>query len=219
MDVRRGALSCSIYVADFQTAGRGRHGRTWLSPPGTSLMLSILFRESSAHPVPWRFTSLVALSLCESVEQLLPGLEPSVKWPNDIMLDNAKLAGVLAETSFDGHELIAIVGVGLNVNNSRIDLADLPSATSLKAATGRHADRGELLKAFVRQVDFWSAMPLEDVRHAWAARLWGRGQRLRLLDLGREEDVIVLDVERDGALLVRMNDGSVRRTTTGELLA
>ena len=216
---RNGAPSRSIYVADFQSVGRGRHGRAWLSSPGTALMLSILFREPSTRPILWRFTTLVALSVCEAVTSLVPTAAPTVKWPNDVMLDDAKLAGVLAETRFDGLHFVAIVGVGVNVNSTHADLAELPSATSLRAATGRDVDRAELLTSLVRQIDAWLARPVEEVRQTWAARLWGRGQRLRLLELGREEDVVVLGVEDDGALLVRLGDGTEHRTMTGELLA
>ena len=142
-----------------------------------------------------------------------------IKWPNDVMLNQRKLAGVLAETSFDGNELVAIVGVGLNVNSSHAELAELTSATSLKVATGRDVDRVAVLQALVHRLDHWLAQPQHAVRRAWAARLWGRDQPLRLLDLGREEEVVVLDVEPDGALVVRLSDGTLRRTTTGELLA
>lgn len=134
------------------------------------------------------------------------------------MLNQRKLAGVLAETSLDGSELIAIVGLGLNVNSSSSDLADLASATSLNIEAGRDVDRAALLRVLLNQLDHWLEQPHEAVQQAWAARLWGRGQRLRLVDLGREEEVVVLDVEPDGALLVRLRDGTLRHTTTGELL-
>ena len=216
---RRGAPSRSIYVANFQGAGRGRQGRIWRSPPGSALLLSVIFREKVAQPVPWRFTNLVALALCDSVRHLLPEPDPTIKWPNDVMLNRRKLAGVLAETSFDGIELVAVVGLGVNVNSTPADLVDLPSATSLKIEAVRDVDRSELLRALVNQLDQWLSQPVEEVQRAWAARLWGRGQRLRLLDVGREEEVVVLGVENDGALLVRLDDGTERRTTTGELLA
>src|ERR1051326_5424969 len=99
-----GAPDRSIFVAEYQRAGRGRQGRTWLAPPGTALLMSILFREttSPSMPVPWRFTSLVSLSIAQAVDELLPACSPSIKWPNDLMLGDRKVAGVLAETRFDG---------------------------------------------------------------------------------------------------------------------
>ena len=82
----------------------------------------------------------------------------------------------------------------------------------------REVDRGRLLRALVGHMDAWLARPWPALHAAWQALLWGRGQRLRLLDLGRAEDVVVLGAELDGALRVRLSDGSERLTTTGELI-
>jgi BirA family biotin operon repressor/biotin-[acetyl-CoA-carboxylase] ligase len=216
---RRGASDRFLFVADQQRAGRGRHGRTWLARPGTALLVSLLFRDRSPSPRPWRFTSLASLALVESVERLLPGLAPTIKWPNDVMLGDRKLAGVLAETSWNGSELQAIVGIGVNVTSGASDLASLPGATSLGLASGRAIDRGELLLALLNRLDSWLARPDTDLHAAWLARLWRRGQRVRLADLGGEQEVVILDAAPDGGLRVRLRDGSERRTTTGELLA
>ena len=136
-----------------------------------------------------------------------------------MLLNDRKVAGILAETSWDGVELVAIVGVGVNVRTAPADLAPVGgAATSLRVASGQDVDRGRLLHAFVRRMDAWLARPPEDRHAAWQARLWGRGQRLRLLDLGRDEEVVVLGADPDGSLRVRLPDGTERRTTTGELI-
>jgi BirA family biotin operon repressor/biotin-[acetyl-CoA-carboxylase] ligase len=215
-----GAPDRSVFVADFQRAGRGRQGRSWLAPPGAGLLMSLLFRSGGvAAPTPWRFTSLVALSLVEAIPEVVTGLAPAIKWPNDVMLDDRKLAGVLAETIWSGDRLRAVVGVGVNVNATPGDLARVPNATSLRIAAGRPIDRAALLEAVVRGLDFWLAQPPERLQAAWQEHLWGRGQRLSLLDLGKEQTVVVLGVNHDGSLRVRLPDGSQRDTTTGELLA
>jgi BirA family biotin operon repressor/biotin-[acetyl-CoA-carboxylase] ligase len=216
---RAGAPSRSIFVADFQRAGRGRQGRRWLASPGSALMLSMLFRETTSGQVqPWRWTSLASVALVEAIDQLVPGATAAIKWPNDVMLVDRKVAGILAESSWNGWELQAIVGVGVNVSSEARDFAGLPMATSLKIASGRHVDRGQLLRTMLERIDSWIARPLDELHSTWESRLWGRGQRLRLLDLGHEEDVLVLGVERDGSLRVRFADGRERLTTTGELL-
>ncbi|MGI9147715.1 MAG: biotin--[acetyl-CoA-carboxylase] ligase [Chloroflexota bacterium] len=216
---RQGARHRSIFVADYQRAGRGRQGRAWVAGPGVSLLVSLLFRESTHTPIPWRWTSLASVALSEAIEDVLPGLKPAIKWPNDLLLNDRKVAGILAETSWDGLQLVAIVGVGLNVST---DLAELAmtggAATSLRLASGRDVQRGALLHAFVDRIDDWLAQPAAVCHAAWQVRLWGRGQRLRLADLGREEEVVVLDAEPDGSLRVRLADGTVRRTMTGELI-
>jgi BirA family biotin operon repressor/biotin-[acetyl-CoA-carboxylase] ligase len=216
---RLGAQHRSIFVADYQRAGRGRQGRRWIATPGVALMLSAVFRDTAAAPVPWRWTSLASVALAEAIEHILPQLRPAIKWPNDVLLDDRKVAGVLAETSWDGLQLLAIVGVGINVRTDTTDLAGIgAAATSLKVASGQDVDRGPLLRVFVDRIDAWLERPTAELHAAWQARLWGRGQRLRLLDLGREEEVVVLGAEPDGSLRVRLPDGAERRTTTGELI-
>src|SRR5919199_789004 len=190
---RRGAPNRSLFVADFQRSGRGRRGRTWLAPPGAALLVWMLFRETNPAPSPFRWTSLASVALAESIERLLR-LRPAIKWPNDLMLQSRKLAGILAETSWDGQHLVAVVGVGVNVNTRAADLASIPGpATSLCVECGHPVDRGELLGELVRGVERW-------------------------LDLGDEQDVVVLGAHADGSLRVRMADGAERTTTTGELI-
>jgi len=216
---RSAAPHRSIFVADYQRAGRGRQGRAWLATPGVALLLSVVFRDAAATPVPWRWTSLASVALAEAIEAILPGLRPAIKWPNDVLLNDRKVAGILAETSWDGLQLVAVVGVGVNV---RTDLAALArvggAATSLKVASGQDVDRGRLLLAFVQRLDAWLARPAAERHAAWQARLWGRGQRLRLVDLGRDEEVVVLGAEPDGSLRVRLPNGTEHCTTTGELI-
>jgi BirA family biotin operon repressor/biotin-[acetyl-CoA-carboxylase] ligase len=211
---RAGAQHRSIYVADFQSAGRGRRGRSWIAPPGAALMLSLVFRDTASMPLRW--TTLTSVALVEAIEDIQPTLKPAIKWPNDVLLNDRKVAGILAETTWDGVELVAIVGVGVNVNSSPPDL--IPLATSLRLASGQHVDRGDLLRAFVRRLDQWLSRPHAELHGAWQARLWGHGQRLRLVDLGGEEEVVVLGAESDGSLRVRLADGTERLTTTGELI-
>jgi BirA family biotin operon repressor/biotin-[acetyl-CoA-carboxylase] ligase len=182
------------------------------------LLLSVLFREATTTPGRW--TSIASVSLLEAIQRLVPDAPtPAIKWPNDVMLAERKVAGILAETSWDGEQLIAIVGIGVNVSAAAEDLAAFPNATSLNLAAGRSVDRGELLGTLIERIDSWLAQPLETLHTTWASRLWGRGQRVRLLDLGREEEVVVVGAELDGSLRVRLADGTERRTTTAELLS
>jgi len=215
-----GAPHRSIFVADYQRAGRGRQGRAWVANPGVALLLSVVFRDPAATPLPWRWTSLASVALAGAIEAVLPGLRPAIKWPNDLLLNDRKIAGILAETSWDGLQLLAIVGVGVNVNTAPADLARVGGlATSLAAASGQPVDRGRLLHAFVQRIDAWLERPAAELNAAWHARLWGRGQRLRLVELSHEQqEVVVLGAEPDGALRVRLPDGTERRTTTGELI-
>jgi len=180
--------------------------------------MSLLFREASRQPQPFRWTRLVSVALVDAIAQLLPSIDVAIKWPNDVLIGRRKVAGVLAESSWNGVELVTIVGVGLNVNVPAEQLAAFGATSLSAAAAGGRVERAELLRAIVARLDARLAEPGDTVRTAWDARLWGRGQRLRLLDLGREEDVVVLGVDLDGALRVRLADGTERTTTTGELI-
>ena len=214
---RAAAPDRSIVVADFQRLGRGRHGRTWSAAPGSALLLSILFREAAAQSTtPWRFTCLASVALLQAIEGCAPHAPVAIKWPNDVMLADRKVAGILAETSWDGRELVAIVGVGVNVN---AEPEEVPGATSLSRAAGALVDRGALLSTFLRSLDELRTLPVEELHRRWEARLWRRGQTLRLLDTDRQaEEVVVLGAASDGSLRVRGSDGVERRTSTGELL-
>jgi len=208
-------------VADFQSAGRGRHGRTWLAQPGQALLVSILLRQPAPAARLWRSTALAAVALAEAIEHLVPTLTAAIKWPNDLLIDSRKVAGTLAETSSDGLSVVLIVGVGTNVNTVQDELEAIGvPATSLRVASGQTVDRGELLLAFVARLDYWLARPEADLRERWQHRLWGRGQKLRLadVDLDGQEEVVVLGATADGALRVRLPDGTERVTTTAELI-
>lgn len=212
---RAGAAGRSLFVANFQHAGHGRHARRWLAAPDTALLMSILFREARAEARPWRFTSLVSMALRDALADFVAGPRLAIKWPNDVMLDDNKLAGVLAETAWNGHDLQAIVGVGVNVSAS----PELPDATHLTRASDASIDRADLLLSFLERLDYWLGQPDDCLHATWQASLWRCGQRLRLVDLGRQEQVTVLGAAADGSLRVRLADGTERCTTTGELLA
>lgn len=210
-----------VVVADVQTAGRGRQGRTWSAPAGAALLMSVVFRELHAQPLPWRWTCTASLALVEAIDATAPGLAPAIKWPNDVMLAEAKVAGVLAETTWNGRELIAIVGIGVNVRTSQADLDALGVRASSLASAGasQSVTRADLFRVLVARLDHWSSQPWPAVRTAWSARLWGRGQRVALNETDGPREVVVLGVDDDGALRVRLGDGSEYRTLTGELIA
>ncbi len=182
-------------------------------------MLSILLRQLG-EPRLWRSTALASVALVEALDALVPKLEEgAIKWPNDVVVGGRKLAGVLAESSWDGVESVLIVGVGVNVHSSEPDLADIASpATSVWLASGTHLDRGTLLLELLKNVDRWLERPEAELQEVWQSRLWRRGQRVRLVDVELDEEVVILGADFDGALRVRRADGREVSTTTGELI-
>jgi BirA family transcriptional regulator, biotin operon repressor / biotin---[acetyl-CoA-carboxylase] ligase len=146
----------AVVVADEQTEGRGRVGRQWLAPAGTSLLVSVLLRPD-VEPARLPELSLVAGRACAEAIAEVAGLEIEVKFPNDVLVRGRKVAGILAEAS----EGRVVLGIGVNVSQAAGDLPAEPRtpATSLLLETGRPVDRAELLVALLdrleRRYDEW----------------------------------------------------------------
>jgi BirA family biotin operon repressor/biotin-[acetyl-CoA-carboxylase] ligase len=215
---RRGWPDRSVFVADYQTAGRGRHGRSWTAPPRAGLLFSVLLRRRDAPP--HTYTMVASVAVCEAIERLL-ALEPAIKWPNDVMLGDRKVAGVLAEAVGDGTDQAVVVGIGINANLNAETLAPLPAATSLALEAGRPVHRGELLVLVLERIDRWLARPgarlAAEIWPTWQRRLWGRDQRVRVRENGEEIEGTILGARPDGSLRVRTPDGE-RRVVAGEVL-
>jgi BirA family biotin operon repressor/biotin-[acetyl-CoA-carboxylase] ligase len=216
---RRGWPDRSVFVADYQTRGRGRQGRVWLCPPRGGLLTSYLLRRREAPP--YTYTMLVAVAYCEAIERLL-ALEPAIKWPNDLMIDGRKVAGALAEATSDGREQTVVIGVGVNVNLEPDELTDVPNATALAIEAGVPVHRGELQALVIERLDSWLQqdryLKTDGLWQAWNGRLWGCDQQVRVHEGQEQLRGTVLGGDRDGTLLVRLADGSTRRIVAGELL-
>jgi BirA family biotin operon repressor/biotin-[acetyl-CoA-carboxylase] ligase len=213
-----------LVVADTQSAGRGRLGRAWHSPPGENLYFSLVLRpQLPAWTVP-PLTLLVGAVAAEVLEAL--GAEPRLKWPNDLLLPTPgglrKAAGILTEMATERDRVRhVIVGVGLNVNGESFppELAD--RATSLRLALGRPVDRGALLAAFLAAFEpaydgFRARGPAEAT-----ARWRPRADLPRACRFERGGVTIAgeaIDVDEEGALLVRDAAGEIHRVLSGEVL-
>lgn len=182
--LERGAPDGHVIVADRQRAGRGARGRRWSSPGGTDLYLSIVARVPIALPKLPPLTLAVGLGLARAADALAPHAEVAVKWPNDLLLDGKKCAGVLVEASARGAELEGVViGIGLDVNRQRFADELAASATSLRLATGTEHDRGEVLARVLErveaEVDRFVAGGATELVPRVDARLAFRGDRVR----------------------------------------
>lgn len=217
MDVCRdyaaqGAREGLVVVADAQTGGRGRAGRTWYSPPGQSLYLSILLRPNlPVQRIGW-LTMLGALAVVDTISQLtaVATAQVNLKWPNDILLNGRKVAGVLVESSFTGDRLdYAVLGIGLNVNTGFDDAPEevKARAISLHQVLGQEVDReivlAQLLAALGARYGRLPASPLADYVHHLDTL--GRRVCVQAGDALVEGDAV--RVEDDGALVVMTPDG------------
>lgn len=228
----QGAPDGAVAVAEYQTSGRGRGSRRWWAPPRTCLLFSILFRP--AFPLPpaqsHQLTMLCSLATCDAVAAVA-GLALALKWPNDLLLAGQKVGGILTEGSFVGGRLShAVVGIGLNVNvdfracsesTDARELAGLAGeATSLMSHLGRPVDRTALLRSILERVDacYQRLGEGERFHQEWSRRLATLGQRVRV-HVGTETLVGVAEaVDEGGALLLRLEDGSLRRILAGDVV-
>ena len=147
-EARSGAPEGVVLVADHQTAGRGRLGRRWESSPGASLLVSVLLRPPVPLERAFLLTMAAGLAASEAVDDVA-GFRPALKWPNDLMVDDAKLAGLLAESVVEGDGLRAVVvGMGLNVTE-----APAEASTCVAAHTASAVERRPLLDAWLARLD------------------------------------------------------------------
>jgi BirA family transcriptional regulator, biotin operon repressor / biotin---[acetyl-CoA-carboxylase] ligase len=213
-----GAPEGLVVLADMQTAGRGRLGRRWISPPGSGVYVSVLLRPPALTPL---FTLAAGVASAEAIE-VATGLRPTVKWPNDICVlpsqgPPRKLGGVLAEgraAAGDG-ACVLVIGIGINVRSAAYppDVAGL--AASLEDELGRPVERDlvivELLAALWRHYDDIRRGRTADVLTAWrecATATFGR--RIEWQDGAASGTGVIEDVDESGALLVRTDRGVVR---------
>jgi len=241
---RQGEAEGVVLVADHQTAGRGRLGRTWEAPVGGSLLCTILLRPPAA--VAPATTMAVAVAAAEAVEELT-GRAPRLKWPNDLVWPgdgsaaDRKLAGILAEVDWPAasqissgwreprpqDRLVVAVGIGINVawgDDVPADLADLAVAIDHLTAPDAAPDRADLLVALLRHLDRRYAELLAGpdgaaaLREAWRERSATLGRRVRI-DLGADDlEGTAVDVTDEGHLVVETLEGDRRTIAVGDVV-
>lgn len=222
---QQGAAENFLVLTDEQTAGRGRLARRWAAPPGTCLLMSLLFRppEPFAHHAA-RLTMACGVALVEAVETAA-GLPAALKWPNDLIVTGPggwrKLAGMLSEVGLaDGAPAFLVVGIGLNVAVRPADLPTLsPNATSILAETGRTVSRVALLDTLLARVEAWWAQLAQgiDPLPAWRARLAWLGQTVAIHTPTQTLTGVAEDVDETGALLLRLPGGAVQSFPVGDV--
>jgi len=222
---RQGAAGGLVYVADEQTAGRGRLDRRWGAPPGTCLLLSLLFRppEPFIYHAP-RLTMLSGMAMADAIDAVT-GIAVQLKWPNDLIVTCdgmwRKVAGILSEIgSAADTPPFLVIGIGLNVNVPAELLPDLaPNATSLLGEGGRPVERVALLDAFLARVEAYHAAMQAgvDVLDLWRQRLaWMRCEVHVHTPTGSVTG-IAEDVDETGALWLRLSDGAQQSFSAGDV--
>ncbi len=218
-----GAPDWALVVADEQTAGRGRTGRRWITPPGSALAFSLILRPRPAElPYLARATALGALAVCQALFTEY-GLDAQVKWPNDVLVSRRQLAGVLAETQWNGAQPTALVlGIGINVATAFLgtEVLNYP-ATCVAAGLGSVPDRLELLHAVLKaMIDWRPRLGSPSFMSAWENALAYRNQWVLLAPgdgSGAMIEGLVLGLTPDGALRLKNRQDKEIIVNVGEL--
>ncbi len=218
----KGAPDSALVVADHQTAGRGRFGRRWFTPAGAALAFSMVLRplQISTDKVPL-YSPLGALSVAQALENAYH-LRPQIKWPNDVLLKNRKVCGVLAEALWQDNVLQAIVlGIGINVAPSSVppDEQVLFPATCVEEALGRTINRWGLLAEVLKALLEWrDQIASPAFLEAWQKRLAFVDQLVRLENPGGETfEGRLIGIHANGHLRLQLDDGSERAFSIGDL--
>ncbi len=217
----QGAPHGTVIVADHQTGGRGRMGRSFHSPEGQGIYLSVLLRPACKPEALMHLTCAAAVAMCSAVEAAC-GITPGIKWTNDLVVGRRKLGGILTELSVDtktGLVSYAVVGVGINCSQSAGDFPPEIAriATSLRQETGRDVDRNALAAAMVRALLTMALFSKEAMLDSYRKNCITLGQPVSIVRGDELRYGTALDIDSDGGLVVRLSDGAVHTVSSGEV--
>ncbi len=218
---QKGAVDGTVVIAETQTGGKGRLGRTWVSPRG-NLYLSVILRPAvPVHKAPL-ITLMGAVAVAAVVREYLK-VPVGIKWPNDVLVSGKKVAGLLTEMSAEPDRIRHIVlGIGVNVN---MDVAELPPevrkiSTTLAAVTGKHVDRNKLLKMLLAELDRWYHRFLKneaEVLRAWEGLNVTLGNRVTVSGAGARFEGLARSLDDEGRLILKLDDGTLRQVAAGDV--
>jgi BirA family transcriptional regulator, biotin operon repressor / biotin---[acetyl-CoA-carboxylase] ligase len=217
-----GAPEGTLVIAECQTGGRGRKGRTWFSPRGEGIYLSVILRPCISPVQAPSMTLIAGIAAAEMLAEEFPGLDVHIKWPNDILAGRRKVAGILTEISADMDEVAFVVsGVGLNVN-ARVFPSDIRDiATSIALETGASADRAHLVRRFLESYERWYRVFLAQgtgpVLDRWKSLSRTLGNRVVVDGPGGRIEGIARDVDRQGGLMVEDDEGLLHPVFSGDV--
>jgi BirA family biotin operon repressor/biotin-[acetyl-CoA-carboxylase] ligase len=220
---KSGAREGLVVFAESQTRGRGRRGRAWASPRGKGLWFSVLLRPTLPTSAASRITVAASVAVARAIRQNC-GVDARIKWPNDVMVNGKKLAGILTELRAEADEiLLAILGIGIDVNCQREDFpGELGNiATSLQLETGHAQDRVALAAQVLIALDecYQTALTnFESIVDEWAKLCTTVGRQIVVTMGQRRIEGFAQALDSDGALLLRRDSGQIERILGGDVV-
>lgn len=213
---QNGALDGTVVIAEEQTAGRGRMARPWSSVAGQGVWMSIITRPTLTPQQAPQMTLVAAVAVTRAIEELT-GIEATIKWPNDILIDGKKVTGILTELQADPDQVKAVIlGIGMNVNQDPEDFPEeLQSiATSLKIITGKPIDRAQLIAKIFSFLEVYTTMyekhGFGPIKLLWEGYSNTTGKRIRAVMLNETITGTAIGISDEGVLELKLDDGSIR---------
>ena len=211
----------AVVIADHQTHGRGRQGRSWYSEPATGLYLSTLLKPNLPPEDLACLTLMAGVATVSAIQQQTSALT-KLKWPNDILLNGKKIAGILCECIAEpGSHPSIIIGIGINLNHTSFPESLQDIATSLKMETGQTVDRTQLALSLLQNLDseFKDFGNRENLIRKWTEQSDMFGKTVTIHQKGKEQTGIALGLNPQGKLILQTPDGKQHLLDSGELLA
>lgn len=212
----------TVVIADRQTCGKGRRGRSWHTPGNTSIAMSFLLKPQLEAEYASMLTLVQAMAVAEAVEEVT-ALKSQIKWPNDILINEKKVCGILTEMNLSGNEISSIIiGTGINVNQESFPEEIREIATSLKNESGEVQCREKLMGVICKKFEqyyeqFLTTKDLSCIMEEYNARLVSAGRSVRVLDPKGEYTGEAIGINVRGELQVRQDDGEIINVYAGEV--
>jgi BirA family biotin operon repressor/biotin-[acetyl-CoA-carboxylase] ligase len=218
-----GAEEGEMVIAESQEKGRGRLGRHWFSPPFLNLYVSIILRPKISPHHASLITLMAAVATADAIQKF-SGLLPLIKWPNDILLHDRKIAGLLNEIHSEMdriHFVILGIGVNLNMSEKMFSKEIQPVATSLKMEMGQTISRKDFLQSLLQELENWYTVFIKEgnaiILKAWRDRAHIKGRRVKVTSFGETLVGMAVDVDSDGALILETEEGKRKRVVAGDI--
>ena len=222
MAAEQGAVHGTLVVADSQSGGKGRRGRSWHSPKGSAIAMSLILKPQLEVEKASMLTIVQAMATAKALEELSPW-KPQIKWPNDILIQEKKVCGILTEMHLDKTKIASIViGCGINVNQECFPEEIAEIATSMKIVTGKNQSRSKLIGRICELFEeyfekFMDTGDLSGMAEEYNDYLVSKGRLVKVLDPGGEFTGETLGINVLGELLVKRADGEVVKVYAGEV--
>ncbi|HHW01518.1 MAG TPA: biotin--[acetyl-CoA-carboxylase] ligase [Thermoanaerobacterales bacterium] len=218
---QEGAPHGTLIIAEEQTKGKGRMGRSWTSPRGTGIWISIIMKPQMMPSEAPKLTILTAVAVAEAINEET-NINAVIKWPNDILIQGKKVCGILTEMSAELDIVnYVVIGVGINVNNDTFPEEVKDRAISLKIAKGKTVDRLRVLACFLEKLEKHYAIAMsqgfEAVFDRWRKLCCNLGKPVEIVTKNGFFSGVAIDIDEHGALIVKKDDGNFEKLFSGDV--